>query len=123
MATSYPSFPELSRAPQIDEEEDFDDPTIRDQMENGVVRTAPRYLRLRETFKINFRYCSAEDKRVLKDFIKDVGGWAPFHWTDNRDPHNPDDYIVRFSKLPTIKDDDYVDGGKSYKFSFEVTEL
>ena len=119
----YPSFPELSRAPQMDEEEDFDDPTIRDQMENGAVRTAPRFLRLRQTFKINFRFCTKEDRRVFKDFIKEVGGWTPFHWTDNREPTDPQDCLVRFSKLPTIKDDDWADGAKSYKFSFEVTEI
>ncbi len=120
---SYPNFPELSRAPQVDEEEEPDDPTIRDKMENGAVAARPRWTRIRDKITINFRLLTGEDRRLLREFRDQVCGWQVFHWIDNRDPANPVTLNVMFSKLPKITDDQYAGGEKRWKATFEVTEI
>lgn len=107
----------------MDEEEDPDDPTIRDDMENGVVFARPRYERIRETHKINIALLTADDRTLLKNFRTEQGGWNPFIFIDNRLPDSPVEMIVRFSKLPIFKDDKYADSQKRFKTSFEITEI
>gem|GEM_PF-3792315 len=121
--SEYPNFPMLSRAPQVDEEEQPDDPTIRDKMENGAVATRPRWTRIRDAININFTLLTAEDRMALRGFRDQVGGWQVFNWLDNRDQAHPVTLQVRFSKLPKISDDKYAGGEKRWKASFEITQI
>jgi hypothetical protein len=116
------SFPTLSRAPLMNEEETLEDSTIRDEMENGAVFTRPRWLRMRRTWKVNYKACPVADRNLLRTFANSVGGWANFDFVDNRTA-TPETLNVRFSKLPTIKDGGWATGAKVFDFSFEITEL
>jgi hypothetical protein len=107
----------------MDEEEDPDDPTIRDKMENGAVYCRPRYPRIRDTYKINFGNCTADDRLLVKNFRNAHGGWDTFIFMDARIPDAPVPLTVRFSKLPIIKDDKWSGAQKRFKISFEITEL
>jgi hypothetical protein len=122
MAVSLPTFPELSRAPQMDERESYDDPSIRDKMENGVVFSRPRYPRLRRTLRISYKHLSGDDRQAIRDFIKRVGGWGDFHLEDDRLPDNPEILRVYFSKLPEFTDGGWENGQKVFSCTFEVTE-
>src|SRR2546422_916697 len=116
------SFPTLSRSPLMNEEETLEDSTVRDQMENGAVYTRPRWARMRRTWKVSYKACPVADRNALRTFQNSVGGWTNFDFIDNR-TSTPETLNVRFSKLPTIKDSGWADGGKVFDFSFEITEL
>ena len=117
------AFPTLSRAPLMNEEETLEDSTIRDSMENGAVFTRPRFSRMRRSWKVNYKACSVADRDALRTFAQTVGGSLNFNFIDNRVPTAPAVLNVRFSKLPTIKDSGWANGGKAFDFSFELTEL
>jgi hypothetical protein len=119
---ALPNFPELSRAPKMDEKETFDDPSIRDKMENGMVYSRPRFVRLRRTVKVGYYKLTADDRQQLRDFVRKVGGWSDFHFVDGRIAENPETLRVYFSKLPEITDDGYAGGQKRFSVTFEITE-
>jgi hypothetical protein len=105
-------------------EEKFDDPTIRDEMENGFVFTRPRYVRIRETRKIPFEFCTAVDRKAVRDFYGQVGGWASFTYTDRRIPNMaPEVLTVRFKNPPEIKDQGWAGGEKRFTISIEIEEV
>lgn len=68
MASAPLIFPSLSRQPSMDSSKQSEDDTIRDQAESGYVSTRPRFTRARDTWKINVRNLTAEDKRALDTF-------------------------------------------------------
>ena len=68
MATFPLVFPSLSRQPSMDSSKSTEDDTIRDPMESGDVATRPRGTRARDTWKVNVRNITAEDKRALDYF-------------------------------------------------------
>jgi hypothetical protein len=110
----------------MDEEETTEDPTIRDSMENGVVRARPRYTRaagLRRTYKINYKALSAADRQNIRDFRDLVGGWMEFVFVDNRIAGASESLTVRFSKLPTLKDGGFLGGQKTFTASFSIEEV
>jgi hypothetical protein len=105
-------------------EEKLDDPTIRDDMENGFIFTRPRYVRVRETRKIPFEYCTALDRKTVRDFYGQVGGWASFTYTDRRIPNMALEVLtVRFKSPPEIKDQGWAGGEKRFTISIEIEEV
>src|SRR4051812_4397284 len=98
------TFPTLSRAPLMNEEETFEDSTIRDNAENGAVYARPRFQRSRRTWKVNYKACTVADRTALRSFVNTVGGWLNFNFIDDRIPGATETLNVRFGKLPTIKD-------------------
>lgn len=116
------NFPELSRAPQMDMEEEWEDNAIRDKMENGSVQSRPRYSRMRKTLSVSYSLLTADDRKLLIGFLRSVGGWADFHFTDSREQSDPETLKVYFSQLPKISDDKWAGGCKRYKVTFKVTE-
>lgn len=117
------SFPSLTRAPQMDVEESWEDSTIRDKMENGAMFARPRFQRMRRTFKLNYKACTATDRDTLRSFVTANGGWAKFAFVDDRVSTDVATLNVRFSKLPTYKDGGLLDGEKRFDISFEITEV
>ncbi|QNI37529.1 hypothetical protein [Edaphobacter albus] len=119
-----PVFPQLSRAPKMAVEEKFEDSTIRDEVEGGFVFTRPRYVRLRETRKIPYEHCTAIDRAVVKDFYRQVGGWASFTYTDRRVPNMaPEVMTVRFKSPPEIKDGGWARGEKRFIITIEIEQV
>lgn len=108
----------------MDVEEDLDDPTIRDDMENGVVFTRPRYTRIRRDRKYNYENCVALDRLAILNFYSQVGGWSVFTYTDRRIPNMaPEVMSVRFKNPPKIKDAGWVGGQKRFNISIEIEEV
>jgi len=84
-------FPTLSRGTSFERfnEEVAYDPTIRSEMENGLVLTRPRFTALDDKFSIGYRYLIAADKVLLKTMQTSVRvGAGTIDWT------NPDDDVV-----------------------------
>ncbi len=120
---AYPTFPDLYKAPDISMKETFDDPGIKDKMEDGTVATRPRYTRMRKTLKVTYSLLTPEARRILIQFMRDVGSWQPFYFIDNRDDANPETLTMRFTKLPEISDDKWAGGSKRFKADMELTEI
>ena len=107
----------------MNEEESFEDSTLRDKMENGAVFARPRFTRMRRTWKVNYKAMPVADRDALRTFVNTVGGWTNFNFVDTRIPGAPVTLNVRFAKLPTIKDSGWANGGKVFDLAFEITEL
>ncbi len=127
--SSYPPFPELSRAWKLAQSESPLDPTLRDtQYENGMEATRARWTRNRRTFSMSIDLITPEDKRALDTFYTDMKtgaafGARPFLVADPRDQENPQTYLVRFYSLPKYVDAGWVEGFYRYNVSFQVREV
>ena len=70
-------------------EEVSSDPTIRNEMENGLVLTRPRFTVLKNKFSIGYNLLTAADKALLITMQTTVQvGAGTIDWT------NPDDSVV-----------------------------
>jgi hypothetical protein len=105
---TYPNFPELSRAFSLKQTESPIDPTLRDNMENGMESARARWTRNRRNFSMAVDLLTADDKTALDEFYQSTVGYGalPFLITDPRNAENPQTYLVRFAALPK-----YVDAG------------
>ena len=106
--STYPTFPELSRAFALRQTEQPIDPTLRDSYENGMESTRARWTRNRRSFALSVDYLTADDKALLDVFYETTVafGALPFLITDPRNLESPQTYTVRFAALPK-----YVDAG------------
>lgn len=129
--SSYPPFPDLSRAPALRQKETTIDPTLRDPMDNGMESTRARFTRRRRTFTVSIELLTADDRDTLEQFVQDVVyGSLPFIVTDPRNAENPQERTVRFSALPTYSDADWIGAdtkgnAAQYRWNcqFEVREV
>ena len=126
--TTYPAFPELSRAFSLRQSEQTVDPTLRDSMENGIETTRARFTRQRRTFSMSVDLITAEDKAAIAGFKRDMKSGAafgalPFLVTDPRDAENPQTYLVRFATLPKFVDAGWIVDQFRYNCTFEVREV
>lgn len=132
--TTYPSFPELTRAFALKQSEQTVDPTLRDQYENGMESTRARNTRRRRTFSMSIDLMGEADKLALDAFVTDMQngsafGALPFMVTDPRFQINPQTYIVRFASLPKYSDVGFIGAGREtpagYRFNctFQVREI
>jgi hypothetical protein len=126
--SAYPSFADLnlSRAFALKQSEQPVDPTIRDQMENGMETTRPRFRRLRRTFSMSLDLLTADDKAALDLFYQStvMYGALPFLVTDPRNLESPATYLVRFASLPKYVDAGWIGGdtqGNAPQFRFNCT--
>lgn len=119
------TFPQLSRAMSLKTKETTLDPTLRDSYENGMVSTRARYLRRRRHFNVSLDLLTLEDKATLDNFVQNqaVFGANIFLFADPRDPHNPQNYRVRFSTLPAYNDAGYTDGEYRQNCTFVLEEV
>jgi hypothetical protein len=133
---AYPNFPELSRAFSLKQSENPVDPTLRDNMENGMESARARWTRNRRTFSMTVDLLTADDKAALDQFYTNMkaGGSAfganPFRITDPRNAENPQTYLVRFLTLPKYTDADWIDvdslgNAAQYRYNctFQVREV
>lgn len=130
--STYPSFPEISRAFSLKQSEQAVDPTIRDQIENGMETSRARFTRLRRTFSMAIDLLTADDKAVLDLFYQSTVAYGalPFLVTDPRNLESPQTYLVRFASLPKYVDAGWYNGdGKGngpqfrYNCNFQVREM
>lgn len=132
--TTYPSFPELSRAFSLKQSEDPVDPTLRDSMENGMETTRARWTRNRRMFSMAIDLIGEADKALLDQFYTDMNagsayGALPFTIADPRYQLNPQQYLVRFASLPKYTDcgwigpDDETPAGYRWNVQFQVREV
>jgi hypothetical protein len=132
--SNYPAFSdlELSRAFSLKQSEQAVDPTLRDQMENGMETTRARFTRPRRTFSMALDLITADDKAELDLFYQTTVafGALPFIITDPRNLENPATYLVRFASLPKYVDAGWIGGdekGNTPQFrwncQFQVREI
>lgn len=125
LAVSYPPFPELSRKPALKQRRSTLDPTLRDNMENGMESTRARYTRQRRQFAVSVDALTPWDVNALEIFVVNVAvyGAEIFLFPDVRDPKNPAWYTVRFSTLPAYADAGSVNGEFRQNCTFELREV
>lgn len=133
--STYPAFPELSRAFALQQSEAAIDPTIRDSYENGMESTRARSKRVRRTFSMALNLIGEADKIALDSFVSDMTptgagfGSQPFNVTDPRYQLNPQTYLVRFASIPKYTDaawvgaDDQTPAGYRWNCTFQVREM
>ena len=125
LAVSYPTFVELSRSPSLKTKGTMVDPTLRDNLDNGMEATRARFTRMRRQWTVTIDFLTAADVTLLTDFVQfqAVYGAAIFLFLDQRDPDNPVWLTVRFASLPTFTDVGWVGSGFSQSVSFELREV
>jgi hypothetical protein len=123
---SYPTFPELSRAPASKTKAGSVDRTLRSEAENGMVQTRPRYTRRRRTWSVTIEYLTPADVATLDEWVANVAvdGANIFLFPDPySDPHNPSTYTVRFSTIPAYEDAGFLAGLPRQTCKFELAEV
>jgi hypothetical protein len=132
--TTYPAFPDISRAFSVDQPEDPLDPTLRDSMENGIETTRARWTRNRRTFSMSLSLLTEDDKAAIDTFYTDMRGGSaygalPFLVTDKRYLESPPAYLVRFVTLPKYSGPVWIDNdgthAAAYRWNctFQVREV
>jgi hypothetical protein len=123
--TDYPTFPDLSRAPALKTKGTQVDPTLRDNLENGMESTRAKFTRRRRQWTVSIDFLTPADVLCLEGFVENgvSFGAGIFLFLDNRDPTNPCWLTVRFSKLPSYDDAGWVDGHFRQQCSFELREV
>ena len=122
---AYPQFVSLSRRPALKTKTTTDDPTLRDEMSNGMVTTRAKFTRQRRAWTVTIENLHPNDIARLDEFVRNtaVFGAAIFLFPDNRDPRNPQQYTVRFSKIPEYTDVGWVDNANRQNTTFELKEV
>lgn len=94
------SFPDVT-APDYPLKETFEDNLIKSSMENGVVKTRPRFTKARRSFELEWSSLDSDSKELLEQFFlsKTKCGSLPFKWMH---PHTEKTYNVRFDGPPTF---------------------
>ena len=94
------SFPDVT-APEYPLKETFEDNLIKSSMENGVVKTRPRFTNVRRSFELEWSLLDNDSKDALEQFFltKTKCGSLPFKWLH---PHSEKSYSVRFSEPPAF---------------------
>jgi hypothetical protein len=130
--SSYPLWPQLTRAFSLKQSEQTIDPTLRDNMDNGMETTRARFTRSRRTFNVALDLLTGTDKLTIDNFknITVNFGALPFLLCDPRNAENPQTYIVRFATMPKFVDANWIaedDQGNAaqyrYNCSFSVREI
>jgi hypothetical protein len=116
-------FPNLAKSPSVAIEQEYEDPTIRDEMENGLVSTRPRWHRIRRTFRVPYTGLPPADQQAIDDFVTKYtkGGSGDFYWVH---PETGFAHHVRFAKggLPRLSQLNTANGIR-YNCSFALEEV
>ena len=94
------SFPDVT-APEYPLKETFEDNLIKSSMENGVVKTRPRFTKVRRSFELEWSLLNNDSKDALEQFFlsKTNCGSLPFKWPH---PYSKKSYVVRFDGPPSF---------------------
>lgn len=115
---SFPVFPTLSQDPVSDEYEvEFEDPSIKTDLEGGYVSSRPRHTRKpRQTWMIKFVLLNQADKVTLQNFYNSVmGGSAIFTWV------NPEDKVTYYARFKEPLKFGYKQMGQTKQFNCAIT--
>jgi hypothetical protein len=116
-------FPNLAKSPSVAIEQEYEDPTIRDEMENGLVSTRPRWSRVRRSFRVPYSGLPPADQQAIDDFVTKYtkGGSGDFYWVH---PETGIAHHVRFAKggLPRLSQLNTANGVR-YNCSFALEEV
>lgn len=76
-----------------------EDAVIRSNMEDGTVKTRPRYTRNRKTFEVKWGHMPDEQKNIFENFflVTLKNGSLPFNWTH---PASGQQYVVALTENP-----------------------
>ena len=86
------NFPDIQLPSSF--EESTEDPTIRSEMESGVVLSRPRFTRKRKSWVLSWANMRGAHYRILRDFNDQLhGGSLAFNWVHPKDLVT---YKVRF---------------------------
>jgi hypothetical protein len=118
-------FPQLSRKPALKTRGATLDPTLRDSMDNGMETTRAKFTRRRRQWSVAIDFLTPADVDRLQIFVEKeaVYGANFFNFPDDRDPHNPRWYRVRFSTLPAFVDAGNVADQFAQNCTFELREV
>jgi hypothetical protein len=120
-------FPQLSRKPALKTRGKTLDPTLRDQMENGMETTRARYTRRRREWAVSIDAMTPVDVEILDEFVEKLAvfGANVFSFEDTRDKRNPKQYFVRFPDggLPSYADAGFVKGELRQNCTFTIREV
>ena len=76
------TFPTLSRGTNLDIQEASVDPTIRSEMENGIILTRARFTKLRKAWSFSISFLTAADKVLLDTMQENIHiGAGTIAWT------------------------------------------
>ena len=123
---AYPHFPRLSRRPALKTKTSYAiDPTLRDDMANGMETTRAKFTRARLQYAITFEAMTNADIAALRDFVENVAvfGANIFWFTDARDKKNPKQLMVRFANLPAWDDQDWISDQFRQRFTLTIREV
>jgi hypothetical protein len=87
--------------------------------------TRAKFTRSRREWTLTIEYLSWDDVALLDQFVQTTVqyGALAFIFPDLRNPQNPQQYVVRFSKLPEYTDSGWVEDGYRQNLTFELREV
>nr|DAY74277.1 MAG TPA: minor tail protein [Caudoviricetes sp.] len=94
-------FPESISAPDYPLQEALEDAVLRSNMEDGTVKTRPKFTRNRKTFEIKWGHMTDVQKQTFENFYVSSlkNGSLPFNWIH---PQTGKAYVVVFSEPPSM---------------------
>lgn len=94
-------FPVFIDNPEYPFKETLENNLIRSSMEDGTIKTRPRFTRNRKTYELTWSYMDNDQKEMLDDFYvkKTKNGSKSFKWTH---PATDITKIVRFAETPSF---------------------
>lgn len=94
-------FPASIGRPDYPLLETLEDAVLRSDMEDGTVKTRPKFTRNRKTFEVKWEHMQDDEKQTFEDFYKTTlkNGSLPFNWTH---PKTSVTYVVIFSEVPSM---------------------
>ena len=94
-------FPSNISNPDYPLVETLEDAVLRSNMEDGTVKTRPKFTRNRKTFEVQWNNMLTEEQQVFENFYKNTlkNGSLPFNWTH---PKTGVTYVVIFSEVPSM---------------------
>jgi hypothetical protein len=114
---TYPSFPDLSRAPSFDTSRKLEDGVLRSQKESGYVTTRPRFTRQRRIFSISWKNLSADDVAALDQFESSTLAGGAYAFTIANLYADPGDNIA-----PVVQPFGQMPGGSIVSSAVQLTK-
>ena len=92
-------FPVFIDNPEYPLKETLEDNLLRSNMEDGTVKTRPRFTRNRKTYELTWAHMDDDQKEMLEEFFlkKTKNGSKSFRWTH---PATDITKVVRFAEVP-----------------------
>lgn len=87
--------------------------------------TRARFTRRRRQWAVVIEFLTNQEWRTLEIWVQNtaVYGANIFFFPDARDPENPEQLMVRFSKLPEYSDAGWIEGEFRQNCAFELREV